>query len=309
MRNALINAIWEMIRKDQNIYLLTADLGWGVFDDLLRDYPAQCINVGIAEQNMIGIAAWLALEWKKVFCYSIVPFITMRSYEQIRVDICSHNLDVTLIGVGGWFAYWMLGNTHYGIEDINLMRWLPNMKIFCPVDKREITEGIDYIKQQWWPLYIRLNRWGEPNIIGDDVIMGNDIQQGICLYNSWEDILVLSTGRIGGTAFEVAQELWIQWKKVSHYTVPIVKPLNESFLIEKIKKYKAIFVIEEHSIYGWLWSAIAELIAENWLPKIFKRFGMNDTFFYVAWDQEYMKNVAGLNKEAILNSINLLIHE
>lgn len=308
MRNVLINAIWEMIRSDKNTYLLTGDLGWGVFDDLLRDFPEQCINVGIAEQNMIGIAAGLALDWKKVFCYSIVPFITMRSYEQVRVDICSHNLDVTLIGVGGWFAYGMLGNTHYGIEDINVMRWLPNMTIFCPIDKKEIIAGIDYICQNKGPMYIRLNRWGEPDIIQDTIRIDN-IEEWVCLYDSWEDILILSTWRIGWNAHEVATSLWNKWHAVKHITVPIVKPINEKFLLNEISKSRAVFVIEEHSIYGWLGSTIAELIAEKWFAKIFKRFWISDQFFYVAWDQEYMKNEAGISSEKIINSINILLHE
>ena len=301
MRNALINAIWKMIWEDKNTYLLTGDLGWGVFDDLLRDFPEQCINVGIAEQNMIGIAAGLALEWKKVFCYSIVPFVTMRSYEQVRVDICSHNLDVTLIGVGGWFAYGMLGNTHYGIEDINVMRGLPNMKIFCPVDKNEILAGMDFLKESGWPMYIRLNRWWEPNVIDDNQKI--NIQEGAHLYDSGDDILLLSTGRIGMTALEVAKKLSIEEYGVQLYTVPIIKPFNAGIILERIYKAKAVFTIEEHTIYGGLGSTVAEIIAEEWLSKKFARIGIKDRFFYVAWDQEYMKKVAWLDTDSIYSSI------
>lgn len=307
MRNAIIDEIGIMIRKNPNVYLLTWDLGWGVFDDLLREFPHQCINIGIAEQNMIGIAAWLALEWKKVFCYSIVPFITMRAYEQIRVDICSHNLDVTIIGVWWGLAYGMLGNTHYGIEDINMMRGLPNMKIFCPVDKIEMLSWLEYIKENSWPLYIRLNRGWEPNVILDNQAI--NLEQGVNLFNSWEDILLLSTWRIWVTAKEVAQKLSENGQKVQLYTVPIVKPINKDFLIRLIIRSKAVFTIEEHTIYWWLWSAVSEIIAESWLAKKFSRIWIQDSFFYVAWDQEYMKKMAWIDMDSIYNFIIKKIHD
>ncbi len=301
MRNTIVNAIGETMKTDPNVYILTGDLWWWLFDDLLRDYPSQCINVGISEQNMIGIAAWLALEWKKVYCYSIVPFIVMRAYEQIRVDICSHNLDVTLIGIGGGLAYGTLGNTHYGIEDINLMRWLPNMQIFCPVDKVEMMAWVEYLKQYSGPTYIRLNRWWEPNVIESDSAI--DIQKGIQLYDSGDEILLLSTGRIGATALEVAKRLGEEKYNVQLYTVPIVKPLNIDTILERIQKAKAVFTIEEHTIYGWLGSAVAEIIVESGLSLKFKRIWIHDQFFYIAWDQEYMKSVAWLDTESIYQQI------
>ncbi len=306
MRNAIVNAIWDMIKNDSNVYLLTWDLWWSVLDDLLENFPNQCINVGIAEQNMIGIAAWLALEWKKVFCYSIVPFITMRAYEQVRVDICSHNLDVTLIGIGGGLAYGMLGNTHYGLEDINVMRWLPNMKIFCPVDKIEMLSALDFIKNNHGPMYIRLNRWGEPNVLSPSNIV--DILNGTHLYNSGTDILLLSTGRIGETAKQVAEKLGSEWKKVSLYTVPVIKPLNTEKLLKYITQSQYIFSIEEHTIYGWLGSSIAEIIAEAWVAKKLTRIGVRDQFFYVAWDQEYMKKIAWLDTDSIYSLIVNTLH-
>ena len=296
-----------MIRQDPRVYLLTGDLGWGVFDELLRNFPKQCINVGIAEQNMIGIAAGLALELKKVFCYSIVPFITMRAYEQVRVDICSHNLDVTIIGVGGGFAYGMLGNTHYGIEDINVMRWLPNMQIFCPVDKIEITGGLEYIKKNSWPLYIRLNIWGEQNIL--DEYTHIDIVNWTPLYEKGQEVILFSTGRIGATVQEVAKKLWENNIQVSAYTIPLVKPLSDKIILDHIKESHFVFSIEEHSIYGGLWSAIAELIAESDTSPRFTRIGIEDEFFYTAWDQEYMKKTARLDVDTIYSRILEKIHD
>lgn len=305
MRNALVNSIWEMMRKDSNIYLITADLGWGVLDTLLQELPAQCINVGIAEQNMIGIAAGLALEWKKVFCYSIVPFVVMRPYEQIRVDICSHNLDVTMIGVWGWFAYWALGNTHYGLEDINLMRWLPNMRIFCPADKLEMEVGFKHLLKTKWPTYIRLNRWGEENI--HDTIDGVAIEEGIVMWK-WDDILLISTWRIASVTKEVTARFLAEWQRITSISMPCIKPINQEYILSLLKAHKFIFTLEEHSIIGWLGTAVAEIMAEGWLARAFKRLAINDSFFYTAWDQEYMRKMAGIDPETVYTTIKNSIY-
>ena len=161
MRNTIINYIHKQALKDKNIIFLTADLWYSVIEPFMKQLPKQCLNIWISEQNMIGIAAWLALSWKRVFCYSIIPFVTMRCYEQIRVDICYQNLDVYMIWVWWWFAYWTLWVTHYWLEDINLMRWIPNMKVLSPADGIEAEKSIKYAFNTKWPWYLRLNRWWE----------------------------------------------------------------------------------------------------------------------------------------------------
>jgi transketolase len=305
MRNTLINAIAKKMESNPYIYLLTGDLWWPFFYEFFTKFPDRCINVWIAEQNMIGIAAWLALEWKKVYCYSIVPFITMRAYEQVRVDICSHNLDVTLIGVGGGFAYGTLGNTHYGIEDINVMRWLPNMQIFCPVDKVEILAGLSYLDKNVWPTYIRLNRWWEADILSTEIAI--DITRPVPLSYGGKAVIIFSTWRIWSTAKEVVEKLQAEWVQCSAYSIPLVKPINRDAILELVSDDSIVFSLEEHTIYGWLWSALAEIIAESSKRVQFKRFGMEDTFYYVAWDQEYMKWVAGIDTESIYNKIKSIL--
>ena len=293
-----------MMKKDSNIYLLTADLGWWVLDLFLQELPKQCINVGIAEQNMVGIAAWLALEWKKVFCYSIVPFTIMRPYEQIRIDVCSHNLDVTLIGVWWGYAYGALGNTHHGIEDINLMRWLPNMRIFCPADKQEMELWLPYLLKNKGPAYIRLNRWWEENI--HQSISGINIEEWVIM-NVWIDILLLSTGRIASVVKELISKFKENNINITAISIPSIKPINKNFLLSKIKEHKYIFTLEEHTIIWWLGSSVAEIIAEAWIAKIFKRFGIQDQFTYIAWDQEYMRKLAGIDTDSIYKEITNII--
>lgn len=225
----------------------------------------------------------------------------MRPYEQVRVDICSHNLDVTLIGVGGGMAYGTLGNTHYGIEDINIMRWLPNMQIFCPVDKIEMIAWLDYLEKHPGPTYIRLNRGGEPNIL--ESIEVGDISKGVPIIQNGNDIVLFSTWRIWVTAKEVAEKLSNDGHKVSLISIPLVKPLDAKTILSYIRQSKAVFTIEEHTIYGWLWSAVAEIIAESNLSIRFKRIGIQDQFFYTAGDQEYMRQVAGIGADSIYTTI------
>ena len=164
MRNTVINHILEAAKKDSSIILMTADLGYSVMEKFIEELPKQFINIGIAEQNMIGVAAGLALAGKKVFVYTIAPFATMRCFEQIRVDVCYQNLDVTIIGVGGGYAYGTLGTTHYALEDLAVMRALPNMKVMCPADPQEAALVANKAIQVGGPNYIRLNRGGEENI-------------------------------------------------------------------------------------------------------------------------------------------------
>src|SRR3989338_11081770 len=130
MRSGIIKEIHNLMRKDENIYFLTGDLGYNVIEEIQKEFPKRFINMGVAEQNMMGVAAGLALSGKKVFVYSIIPFVTMRCYEQVRNDICYHNLDITILGVGAGLSYGILSSTHFALEDIALFRPLPNMAIF-----------------------------------------------------------------------------------------------------------------------------------------------------------------------------------
>jgi transketolase len=300
MRNTLINEIHNRAKHDKNIIFLTWDLGYSVIENFQNELPEQCINIWISEQNMIWIAAWLALSGKKVFCYSIVPFIVMRPYEQIRVDVCYQNLDVTLIWVWWWYAYWNLWWTHHWIEDINLMKWLPNMKILSPADKVEINWSLDYIFNDKWPLYIRLNRWWEKNIHNEDIIF--NIQNWINI-NEWKDILILTTWNITQVAIDATKLLENNWLSTKLVSIPLIKPLNQNFILSLIKWKKWIFTIEEHNIIWWLWDSIASLIAENNLNVKFKKFWINDIFYELLWNQEYMRKQAWLDNENIKNEI------
>jgi transketolase len=151
MRNAFIQGLSKLAENDKNIMLLTGDLGYGIFEDFEKKFPNQFLNCGVAEQNMIGVAAGLASEGKRVFVYSIANFPTFRCLEQIRNDICYHGLPVTIVSIGSGFSYGTLGYSHYAIEDIAIMRCLPGLRIFSPVDPNSVIDSLNLTLQEFAP--------------------------------------------------------------------------------------------------------------------------------------------------------------
>ena len=167
MRIAFIKKVIELAEKNKNIYILTADTGFKVFEGFREKFPERYLNVGISEASMIGIAAGLALSNKIVFTYAITPFVTMRCFEQIRNDLCYQRLPVVLIGVGQGLTYAGAGATHHSIEDIAIMNCLPNMTIVCPGDPFEVSRAIEEsVRLVDGPCYIRLGKTGEPGLYG-----------------------------------------------------------------------------------------------------------------------------------------------
>ena len=158
MRDQFIKTLLGEVEKNPNIILITGDLGFGVLNEFIKKYPNNFINAGVAEQNMTGIAAGLALEGKKVFTYSIANFPTMRCFEQIRNDVCYHNLDVNIISIGGGFSYGSLGMSHHATEDIAVMRTLPNLDVLSPSGLWEVEQATKFLTRSNGPGFLRLDR-------------------------------------------------------------------------------------------------------------------------------------------------------
>jgi transketolase len=237
MRNVFINQLIKKAEEDERIWLLTADLGFSVLEPFIDKFPNRYINIGIAEQNMIGISAGLAKEGMFPFCYSIANFIVYRCFEQIRNDIAYPNLPVTLLSVGGGFAYGSQGYTHHATEDIGVLRTLPNIKIVIPNSKRDIEEEILATPS---PRYIRLEK------------LCNDI------YHKNSDDAIVQIAAIGKsiiTAYEIVQELNQKNIKANLIQIKTIKPINIDWLRYDIPLY----TIEDHSSIGGLKSAILDV--------------------------------------------------
>ena len=224
-----------------------------------KEFPTRFINVGVAEQNMIGIASGLAMSGKKVYIYSIIPFLLMRCYEQIRNDVCYHDLDVTLLGIGAGLTYGILSSTHFALEDIAILRPLPNMNIFSPVDEIEAVLGMRYLSKFQHPVYIRIGGREEPKIHKKPYNF--KFSKGVVLREG-KDVVIFVTGTIADEVFKAAELL----KKKNIYpkivNIHTIKPIDKNIIIESAKQAKIIFVVEEHGIVGGLGSAVSELVSE-----------------------------------------------
>ena len=224
MRNSFFRALEEHAQPET--VFITGDLGFGVLDNFIKKFPAQFINAGVAEQNMVGMAAGLALAGKKVFAYSIANFTTLRPLEQIRNDVAYHNLNVTIVSVGGGLAYGSLGVSHHATEDIAIMRAIPNMKVFAPGDTVEayhITKKI--ITEISGPVYLRLGRAGEATIHSEESIKKIILGKGFPLIeSSSKELALLSTGGMLETAVNVSamlKEKGIESSVYSFHTIII----------------------------------------------------------------------------------------
>lgn len=300
MRNAFAQELLEQARKNPNLLLLTADLGFSVFEAFEAELPKQYLNTGCAEANTAGMAAGLAMSGKKVFIYSIVPFITMRCFEQIRVDICYHNVDVTVVGVGGGLAYGQLGPTHHSIEDVSLMRSLPNMKVVCPSDPIESRLATRALVEKGGPSYLRLNRGGDTVIHNDDL----QFEWGRAVrLREGKDITLISTGGMLGVTLEVATQLESHSIQATVLNMHTIKPIDKEAIMKVVDQTAHVVTIEEHSIIGGLGSAVAEVIAEYGKPVKFKRLGILDRFTKEVGRQDYLRQINGLDIENLTELI------
>ncbi|MEK9166379.1 MAG: transketolase C-terminal domain-containing protein [Patescibacteria group bacterium] len=292
MRQAFIETLEALAAKDKNIFLLNGDLGFSVLEGFTAKFPGRSLNMAVAEQNMVGVAAGLALSGKTVFVYSIIPFVTMRVFEQVRNDIVLQNANVKIVGVGSGLTYGQLGPTHHSIEDIALMRVLPNMTVLCPGDPfeaRALTEAAAKIKG---PVYLRIGKKGEPvahqNAPKLKVGKGFLVQDG-------KDITLVATGNMlynALVATKLLGEKGVSARLLSLYTV---KPIDAEILLKAVSETRAIFTLEEHSVMGGLGSAVAETLLESGrAPKLFYRFGIRDVITKNSGSQEYLRSIHGL---------------
>jgi len=301
MRKVFFQTLQEIVKKDSSIFLLTGDLGVKFFYDLKNIDPKRFINVGVAEANMIDIAAGLSMSGKNVYCYSIIPFLVMKTFEQIRIDLCYNNLNVKLLGAGGGLVYGVEGITHHAIEDIAVMRSLPNMTVVAPGDAREAEALAKASVFYPSPLYIRFGRDSDPVIHEKEFEF--EIGKGIVVKEG-KDICLIATGTMLYLAKIASDILEKQGLNVTLISMHTIKPLDTELIENCAKNYKAIFTLEEHNIIGGLGSAVAEVISELNYGKLFQRIGIPDKYsFPNVGGPDYLREKFGLTPEIIANTI------
>jgi len=308
MRQGVIKEVYELMKENKNVYFLTGDLGYSVIERIEKDFPERFINVGVAEQNLMGIAAGLALSGKKVFVYSIIPFVTMRCYEQIRDDICYHDLDVTILGVGAGLSYGILGGTHFALEDIAILRPLPNMTIFSPADEIEAILGVRYFKNYHHPVYFRIGKKEEPKIYKTPYYF--NFGKGVILKKG-DDIAIFSTGPIISEVVKTVDLLREKNISASLINIHTIKPIDYELIINESRNKKFIFVVEEHSVLGGLGSSIVEILSENIRNNSIKviRIGTKDKFIKRIGTQSYLRKFLKLDSQEIFKKILFYLYE
>lgn len=262
MRTAFINTLLELTAADPKIMLLSGDLGYGVLEPFAKDRPKQFLNLGVAEQHLMGFAAGLALSGRTPICYSIATFLTLRGYEQVRNDICYQNLNVKLVGVGSGLTYSQYGATHHSMEDIGLMRLLPNMTVLAPGDPHEVAAATRAMLAHQGPCYLRIASRGEPNVHASPPAF--TIGKGIVLREGG-DAALIAAGNMLETAVATANLLATQGIKVRVISMPTIKPIDRELVTQAIQQVPHVFTIEEHSEIGGLGDAISAVVAQ--LPK------------------------------------------
>lgn len=295
MRTAFIQQLVHEAAFNEKIFLLVGDLGYSVVEPFAQKFPDRYLNVGIAEQNMTGIAVGLAQEGYNVFTYSIGNFPTLRCMEQIRYDVCYHQASVKIVAVGGGYAYGPLGVSHHTTEELGMLRTIPNLNVIAPADPVEARKITTMLCASAEPSYLRLGKAGEPVIHQSD----DAIQWGKFIpVLTGKDTVVLSTGAMLKHCYDT---ITISKSGFGLVSVPFIKPLDLAALAQIAEQYTRIITIEEHQRSGGFGSAILEGLHDlyeklliNKIPLV-RRVAIPDTFIGVAGTQDYLRGLSGLS--------------
>ncbi|HYD48381.1 MAG TPA: transketolase C-terminal domain-containing protein [Terriglobales bacterium] len=297
MRDAFAAELELLAAADPRVVLLSGDIGNRMFDRYKQRFADRFLNCGVAEANMIGVAAGLALGGLRPVVYTIAAFATLRCLEQIRVDVCYHRQPVIIAGVGAGLSYASLGGTHHACEDIAAMRMLPEMNVLCPGDPLEVRAALRCALASDQPTYLRLGKKGEPVVHSAAPAFG--LGRAIALQPG-RDVALLAVGTLLPNAIAAAEQLQRASLSVALASFPSIKPLDEDYLAEVFATCRVVATIEEHSVVGGAGSAVAEWLARH--PGQRARLltiGTPDRFLHQAGSQEHARRHTGLNAEAI----------
>jgi len=295
MRNAFFQELSAQARRRPDIFLVVADLGFSVVEPFAEEFPDRFLNVGVAEQNATSIAAGLASEGYHVFTYSIANFPTLRCLEQIRNDVCYHRLPVTIVAVGAGWAYGNLGYSHHAVQDIGILRTLPEMTILSPADPGETRECVQWLAAHPCPSYLRLGKAGEPSLHTVQGIAEGPLE----IVRGTADSALVCTGSILKVALEASAQLARQGVSVSVFSCPWLKPVSAEFL-KPLARFRRLVALEEHVAAGGL----AELL-RTYLPRSVEvdSFAIPETVMNEVGSQEHLRQTARLDVDSIIRAV------
>lgn len=297
MRNAFADEITKLGATDPRIVLLSGDIGNRLFDRFKERAEGRFYNCGVAEANMMGVAAGMALCGLRPVVYTITPFATTRCFEQIRVDVCYHMASVMIVGTGSGLSYADLGPTHHSCEDMAILRTLPEMTVMAPADPLELRAALRAALKHDGPVYMRIGKKGEPTIYTrePDLHIGKatTIRPG-------KDVCLISTGVMLSVVMQAASLLAQDRLSARVESFHTVKPLDTATLCDCFRDHQVVAVVEEHGRIGGLGGAIAEWLAMQELPRAkFLPFGTDDAFMHEIGSTQYARAKFGLTAENI----------
>ena len=310
MRDVFIEQVYNRMANNDSIFFLSADLGSPKLDKLREEYSERFINVGIAEQNLINVATGLALEGFTVYAYAIAPFLVMRAYEQIRNNLSllshTHKVNVNLIGVGAGLSYDVSGPTHHCVEDISIMRALPNITVLSPSDWVLAESFVNYSIENRGPKYLRFDSKPLPNIYNNK---GNiELQKGFSELTEGKDICLVSTGYMTHTVLRVVDKLAEEGIYVGVVDVFIIRPLDEESFFKTLSKYKCIITIEEAFVNkGGMDSLVISILNKKGSDIKFKNKGFHDSYVFKVGNRDYLHGLIGLDEGSIIKDIKDMI--
>ncbi len=298
MRKQFVSTLTEIASADDRVVLLTADLGFMVLEPFAERHPGRFFNVGVAEANMISLAAGMAREGFIPFCYSIATFASMRGYEQFRNGAVLHQLPVRIVGIGGGFAYGSAGPTHHALEDIALMRAQPGVGIVTPADDIQVDRALRDHYGRPEPMYLRLTkdsvtlpalngqfRWGHLEVIGDG------------------DVVIVAIGSMASVALEARRQLLAAGISTTVAVVASVAPAPTDDLVGLLTAKRACVTIEDHRPVGGIGSLVAETIADHGLTPRLIRCGITDPPGATSGSEEFLRRRNGLDVEGLMNVV------
>jgi transketolase len=297
MRDAFAKEMTALAAQRPELTLLSGDIGNRMFDRFKEIAPERFFNCGIAEANMMSLAAGMALSGLRPVIYTITPFTTTRCLEQIRVGVAYHQATVVIVGTGSGLSYAELGPTHHSLEDLAILRTLPGMNVLAPADSAELVAQLREALDSPHPTYMRIGKKGEPPLHGDEVRLGIGKAH---LLRDGNDLLLLGVGPILAEALQAAEALAPAGISVAVASLGGVKPLDEPFLAAMAERFPHWLSLEEHSITGGLGGALLEWLADRPVCGVtLRRLGVPDTFLHELGNQAYTRGRLGLDAEGI----------
>jgi transketolase len=296
MRTTFVQTLLEMAREDPHIFLLTADLGWSVLEPFAEAFPDRFLNVGVAEQNLAGVATGLAHAGFVPFIYSIANFVSMRCYEQLRNGPVLHHLPVRVIGVGGGYAYGHAGPTHHALEDLAILRALPGLTVIAPADPAQTRSAVRATADLPGPAYLRVGKGGDPEVKGLDGRFAFDRPE---LVRGGADLLYLATGAITSEAVKAAELLDESGVSAAVAVLAHLGPTGSPALTDLLAHFPAVVTVEEGVTTGGLGALVAKTITCNGLGCRLAVRGVEQPLAGASGSAAYLRAQAGLSAEPL----------